>query len=139
MLDFFAMAYWRKLLLLVLLVLSVPLQSLAAVSAFCATAEDGHAGVAPLSVHVHLSAPADDHAVMADHDDGHGRRHHDAGRGAHPCPTCASCCTGAALPTMAAVFAPDAAARCALPLPPDAGVASFLTGRIERPPRPVLG
>lgn len=113
MLDSAPMSYWRKLFVIVLLVLSLPVQTLAAVSMNCdpAPADDGH------------------------RHDGRGGAHHDH---AHACPTCLSCCVGAGLPAASVAAASFDAARPRLFLPRDTRAVSFLTGGIERPPRTSL-
>jgi hypothetical protein len=129
------MSYWRKLFLVVLLALSLPVQSFAAVSMFCAASEavDDEA----TTHHVNLADSADGHALVADDEDLHGHDrtgvHH-----AHACLTCASCCVGAALPVVPAVSASADLAHFPVPLPPAVAVVSFLTGGIERPPRLIL-
>nr|WP_231752786.1 hypothetical protein [Burkholderia savannae] len=134
MLDSAPMSYWRKLLVIVLLALSLPVQSLAAVSMNCEPARGD--GGAPAH-HLPQAAAenghgANDAAVAADdhrHSDPRGAHH------AHPCATCVSCCVGAGLPAGSVASASFDATRIALFLPHDAGAVSFLTGGIERPPR----
>lgn len=135
-LDSAPMSYWRKLIIVVLLALSLPVQSFAAVSMKCVPAR-ANAGEAPplhamhdMSGHHHDMlevALADDH-----HPHDHGGSHH-----AHPCSTCASCC-GAALPAVSVVVATSDVTRVVTRIPPSAGVVSFLTDGIERPPRSPL-
>ena len=95
-LDSISMSYWRKLFVIVLLMLSLPVQAFAAVSLKC---ESSHirSEVAPMQ-HAEMDAPAHDHhmheltmADGGDHDD-HGHQHRGAPH-AHSCGTCASCCT----------------------------------------------
>jgi hypothetical protein len=132
------MSYWRKLLIVVLLALSLPVQSFAAVSMKCVpTHADG--GDAPARHVVHDIAEQHDHGIheVALAEDGH---HHDS-RGAHhahSCSTCASCCFGAALPAVSVVATPPDTTHVITRIPPSAAVASFLTGGIERPPRTTL-
>ncbi|AXE92064.1 hypothetical protein [Paraburkholderia terricola] len=132
------MSYWRKLFVIVLLILSLPVQAFAAVSLKC---ESSHirSEVAPMQ-HAEMDAPAHDHhmheltmADGGDHDD-HGHQHRGAHH-AHSCGTCASCCLGVGLLALPAVAAPAGIAHFAVPLPPSVHVASFLTSGIERPPR----
>lgn len=134
-LDSATMSYWRKLFLVVLLALSLPVQSFAAVSMFCAASEavDDDASVHP----VHLADSADGHTLVADDEDHHGHDHTGV-QHAHACFTCASCCVGAALPVVPAVSASADLSHISVPLPPDASVVLFLTGGIERPPRSIL-
>ncbi|CAJ6258120.1 DNA polymerase X family/PHP domain-containing protein [Burkholderia pseudomallei] len=140
MLDSAPMSYWRKLFVIVLLVLSLPVQTLAAVSMNCdpAPADDGGA-----PAHAWLQASAENGHGMHDAaaaDDGHrhdgrGGAHHDH---AHACSTCLSCCVGAGLPAASVAAASFDAARTRLFLPRDTRAVSFLTGGIERPPRTSL-
>ncbi|MEX3959367.1 hypothetical protein [Trinickia sp. EG282A] len=129
------MSYWRKVFLVVLLALSLPVQSFAAVSMICATQDA--LGDEATADHLHQSEPADGHAVIAA-DDGHRSHHHNGGHHVHACLTCASCCVGAALPVVPSVSASAEQIQFSAPLPPDAGVVLFLTGGIERPPRSIL-
>ncbi|MHB9837978.1 hypothetical protein Q8F57_024395 [Paraburkholderia terrae] len=77
------------------------------------------------------------HRVMLASGDHH--RHHDGdSHHAHSCATCASCCFGVGLPVVPTVAIPAVIAHLAVPLPPSADVASFLTSGIERPPRAFL-
>jgi len=131
MLDSAPMSYWRKLFLVVLLALSLPVQSFAAVSMICATTEAVDEATAD---HLHLDASSDGHVLVADHDDHRGHDHSGAHH-THACLTCASCCVGAALPPVPAVSASADRAHFPVPLPPAAAVVSFLTDGIERPPR----
>ncbi|AOJ04101.1 hypothetical protein WS70_19665 [Burkholderia mayonis] len=134
------MSYWRKLFVIVLLALSLPVQSLAAVSMNCEVA------------HVDDVAPAR-HPLQAGTESGHGvldmtvtaADHRHPGQGdahhAHPCATCVSCvscCVGAGLPAGSVSAAFFDAVRITPPFPQDAGTVSFLTDGIERPPRTAL-
>jgi hypothetical protein len=128
------MSYWRKLLIVVLLALSLPVQSFAAVSMKCVPAR---ASVGELPVrHAGYEMSGHHHGMhaMVVADDGH---HHDHGRShhVHSCSTCASCCFGSALPATPIVAATPDATRFVTSIPPSAGVVSFLTDGIERPPR----
>ncbi|WP_232437296.1 DUF2946 family protein [Burkholderia ubonensis] len=129
--DSASMSYWRTFFIVVLLALSLPVQSFAAVSTQCAAAQDD----APR--HREQAAPEyhRDMQRMARADDAHHPRHHGGAHHAHACSTCASCCIGTGLPAMPAVAVAPDAARVASPIPPPAGVVSFLTDGIERPPR----
>ncbi|MBW0448910.1 hypothetical protein EN871_10730 [bacterium M00.F.Ca.ET.228.01.1.1] len=133
------MSYWRKLILVLLLALSLPVQSFAAVSMMCAPSEAE--GDEPAASHLHLAGSVDQDSLVADID-GHEGHHHDLGpdSGHHPhaCLACASCCVGAALPVVPVVSASTDLIQFSAPLPPDAGVVLFLTGGIERPPRLIL-
>jgi hypothetical protein len=125
------MSYWRKLFLVVLLALSLPVQSFAAVSMICASPEAVDQATAD---HLHLDESSDGHVLVANNDDHHGDdpsgAHH-----THACLTCASCCVGAALPAVPAVSASADRVHFPVPLPPAVAVVSFVTGGIERPPR----
>nr|WP_081936065.1 hypothetical protein [Burkholderia sp. 9120] len=146
MLDSVPMSYWRKLLIVVLLVLSLPVQSFAAVSMKCDSsysigerAPVRHEPVASqlqqLQHHDHaamMAAQASDmgHSVHLPHHGTVGGEHH-----AHACSTCAACCFGGALPNTAAASLSVEPIHFTVPLPPAVRVASFLTDGIERPPR----
>lgn len=136
------MSYWRKLFIVVLLVLSLPVQSFAAVSMKC---ESSHSvGDATPARHEAGGAMAHHHdhvAMMAKQADNSGSthlQHHGSAGGehhAHACSTCASCCFGGALPITPVASLSANVAHFAVPLPPTVRVASFLTGGVERPPR----
>ncbi|RAS19442.1 hypothetical protein [Paraburkholderia bryophila] len=137
------MSYWRKLFIVVLLVLSFPVQSFSAVSMKC---EPSHAigerapvrhesDASPLRHHDHAAmtaaqAGAMNRSVHLPHHGGVGGEHH-----AHACSTCAACCFGGALPNTVAASLSVEPIHFTVPLPPAARVASFLTDGIERPPR----
>ncbi len=134
-LDSAPMSYWRKLLLVVLLALSLPVQSFAAVSMICAPSEV--ADDESVTHQIGQSGAMDEHAVVADVDD-HDGHDHNGGHHAHACLTCASCCIGAALPAVSAFSASADLTHFSVRLPTDARVVLFLTGGIERPPRAIL-
>ncbi|WP_330771291.1 hypothetical protein [Burkholderia stagnalis] len=125
-----SMSYWRKFLIVVLLALSLPVQSFAAAAMSCALAGGTAARHAQAAGSAHHYDMRDDrghtrHAVPGD--TGH----------AHACQACVSCCvgTGPALPDVAAAAH---TARIHGFIPPPTAAASFLTGGIERPPRGAL-
>ncbi len=134
MLDFATMSYWRKLFVIVLLILSLPVQSFAAISMKC---ESSHfVGDGASARHADLGESTHHHVhggMMAD--GGHHSHHHGDAHYAHSCSTCASCCFGAALPAVPTIATSVDAIHFAVPFPPSAGVALFLTDGIERPPR----
>ncbi|WP_408257834.1 hypothetical protein [Paraburkholderia caledonica] len=155
MLDFALMSYWRKLFIVVLLALSLPIQSFAAVAMKCAAAEarestpvHHHAMHAALNVDQqhdpqrHQQQHHDGHAMpVADQSyaDGHQPGdHHLVGQHAHSCSTCASCCFGAAMLSVPALPASSQVVDSFQPAPHPTPAASFLTGGIERPPRSIL-
>src|SRR5690349_3271559 len=113
------MSHWRKLIIVVLLALSLPLQSLAAISMQCAPADANGAG-APLG---HAEHGVTDHLHpmpgLALADDG-GHRHHGNTHHAHSCSTCASCCVGTALPVAPTAAASPDATRVIARIPPSA-------------------
>jgi len=128
------MSYWRKLFIVVLLALSLPVQSFAAVSMKCVPT---HARAGDASVR-HAGHEMSEHhremhgMVLA----GDGDRHDPRGSlHVHSCSMCASCCLGTALPAVPIVAVIPDATRVVASIPPSAGAASFLTGGIERPPR----
>jgi hypothetical protein len=131
---------WRKFLLVLLLILSLPIRLVAAASMNCEVSQ--FVGeVAPVG-HVHVEQIAysgtthHDRFVMAGveghhHGSGVTDHHHLAGQ----CSMCASCCFGAAAPTAAGVAGPGEIAIFVAPHQPSVGAVRFLTGGIERPPR----
>ncbi|ERJ37552.1 hypothetical protein L810_8069 [Burkholderia sp. AU4i] len=117
------MSYWRKFLVVVLLALSLPIQSFATVSMQCE-----RVAIAPMEAASHTMAAAQD-------------GHHDAdshARHAPACSACVSCCVGAGMPGAPAVPAAAGVRAAIVSPPPAAGVVSFLTGGIDRPPRRLL-
>ncbi|WP_333991560.1 hypothetical protein [Burkholderia cepacia] len=117
------MSYWRKFLVVVLLALSLPIQSFATVSMQCE-----RAAVAPMEAASHTMPAAQD-------------GHHDAdshARHAPACSACVSCCVGAGMSGAPAVPAAAGVRAAIVSPPPAAGVVSFLTGGIDRPPRRLL-
>ncbi|MFM0758180.1 DUF2946 family protein [Paraburkholderia strydomiana] len=132
------MSYWRKLFIIVLLILSLPVQAFAAISMKC---ESSHfMGEMTSAQHAHESESINGHDMhgMAVADGIHHSHQHGGAHHAHSCATCASCCFGVALPTVTTVATPAGTAHFAVPLPPSVSVASFLTSGIERPPRASL-
>jgi hypothetical protein len=131
------MSYWRKLFIVMLLALSLPVQSFAAISMKCAPVH-ADAGQA-LALHVEHDLSEHHHemhgVVLAD--DGH-RHDHGGSHHVHSCSTCASCCFGTALPVASIVAATLDATRLIAGIPPSASVVTFLTDGIERPPRYTL-
>ncbi|RQS71526.1 hypothetical protein DID96_12365 [Burkholderia sp. Bp8963] len=132
------MSYWRKLFIVVLLALSLPVQSFAAISMKCiaAHAEAGE----PAVRHVVESMPGHHHEAhgLALADGEHLHHHHGNTQHAHSCSTCASCCFGTGLPVIPVVADSSDVTRVTVPFPPSAGAPSFLTDGIERPPRSLL-
>lgn len=132
------MSYWRKLFIVVLLALSLPVQSFAAVSMKC-VASHAQAGETPI---VHAEQPMSEHhydmhgAALAA-DDHHTHRH-SGDHHVNSCSTCSACCFGAALPAVPVVVVSFDATRVTPSIPPSAGIVSFLTDGIERPPRHTL-
>jgi hypothetical protein len=133
------MTYWRKLFLVLLLALSLPVQSFAALSMNCGLshmesnetfAQHGEVAEAPHMHHMHGVLMAD----SANHD----HSHHDSIDHKHSCAACASCCIGVAPPATPSVMPSADALSISIQFPRAVGVASFLTGGIERPPRPTL-
>ncbi|RKP43568.1 hypothetical protein [Trinickia fusca] len=118
------MSFWCRLLFVVLLTLGFAAQSFAVAPTDC---ESLHHAATQVATH----GPMADERVAADH-------HRHATSHAHACSSCASCCVGGPLPSTPVVDAPAPGARVAKPLIRSAASASFLTGGIERPPRPAL-
>jgi hypothetical protein len=131
------MSYWRKLLIVVLLILSLPVQSYAAVLMKCAAepADAGHSVTSHLDLDLGV---AEHHHEMRQIASVGGEHHHDGSRHPHACSSCVSCCVGAGLPSASAVAVPAGDLLVAIRIPSSAGVVSFLTGGIERPPRKLL-
>ncbi|WP_408491681.1 DUF2946 family protein [Paraburkholderia sediminicola] len=133
------MSYWRKLFVIVLLALSLPVQSFAAVSMKCGSSRFG-SNVASAQ-HADLGGSTHRHHVhdvaMADGDH-HSHQHGGDAHHAHACSTCASCCFGGALPAVPTVATSADVVHFAVPFPSSDRVASFLTDGIERPPRSSL-
>ena len=131
------MSYWRKLFIVMLLALSLPVQSFAAIAMDCAAAQaythDAH------SRHVETGEAEHDanlnHAALAGDP-----MHHHAGdtSNAHSCAACASCCLGTGLPAASLIGHSAGVPHAAISFAPSAGVASFLTDGVERPPRAFL-
>ncbi|NPT38305.1 hypothetical protein GNZ11_27920 [Paraburkholderia xenovorans] len=142
MLDFVPMSRWRNLFIVVLLVLSLPVQSFAALSMQCESSHSVGDGVRALHEHAGSMAQHHDHAGMeaarADSIASAHLQHHNPGSSehhVHACSTCASCCFGGALPITPVASLSAGAIQFAVPLPPAVRVASFLTDGVERPPR----
>ncbi|KVL08064.1 hypothetical protein [Burkholderia sp. MSMB1826] len=114
------MSYWRTFLVVVLLALSLPIQSFAVVSMPCSGAAMRHADNASHAM------PA---AQNVHHD------HGDHARGASSCAACVSCCIGTDMSGALAVPAATSVGVTIVAPPPSAGGVSFLTGGIDRPPR----
>ncbi|HEM7804059.1 hypothetical protein [Burkholderia sp.] len=114
------MSYWRTFLVVVLLALSLPIQSFAAVSMQCASV------AAPHEEKVSRAMPAaqDGHADHGDH-----------ARHASSCVACVSCCFGTGMSGAPAVPAAASGGVTIVAPPPSAEDVSFLTGGIDRPPR----
>lgn len=122
------MTFVRKLILVGLLMLVLPLQGIASVALACAHEPHPPAPAAA----VPAMAMAHDHAVTVMPGF---VRHGAAHTHQTPCVACHACCVGAALPPVAEQGAPLVRAPSTA-FPNDAGgTVLFLTGGIERPPR----
>ncbi|MBN3795195.1 DUF2946 family protein [Burkholderia sp. Ac-20392] len=132
------MSYWRKFLLVVLLALSLPIQSFAAVSMACAGtgavvamphAEDGASAVEAMP-----------HAMPGAQGGQHERQHEhaDHARHAQPCSACGSCCLGNSMADLPAMSVAPGIGIALVSFAPTPVVVSFLTGGIDRPPRRLL-
>ncbi|MBU6489090.1 MAG: hypothetical protein KGQ57_14900 [Burkholderiales bacterium] len=133
------MSLCRRFLIVLLLALSLPVQSFAAVSVEYAAVQAPVAEmVAPHEEQVeaeqHILHIGQDATLAGDHRDRYCANAHHSHH-AHLYSTCASCCLGVALPSTPAVPVCADVSRAIVPLPPSAGVVSFLTEGIERPPR----
>ncbi|RQR52019.1 hypothetical protein DIE19_28780 [Burkholderia sp. Bp9126] len=131
------MSYWRKLFLVVLLALSLPVQAFAAISMQCAARTEAGERVGARARPAASAHHLDMHRMTLGNDERHPHHGEDAHRAHHTptCSTCASCCIGAGLPAVPVVGVPADAMRVAIPVPPCAGAVPFLTDGIERPPR----
>jgi len=136
------MSCWRKLFIVVLLALSLPVQSFAALSMKCESSHYVGDGAPTHHEHAGSMAQHHDHAGMeaaqADPIAGAHLQHYNPGSSehhVHACSACASCCFGGALPITPAASLSASAIQFAVPLPPAVRVASFLTDGVERPPR----
>lgn len=112
-----------RLLVAFALVLAVPLQGLASVTAGICMATGHHDAGAPAS-HDH-GHDADDAVTHGSTDSGHSSDAH--------CPPCIACCAAASIAPAVQVFAPHdspPAATAALPFLP----AGFLPEELDRPP-----
>lgn len=133
------MSYWRKFVLVVLLALSLPIQSFAAVSMACAGA-----GAVVATPHAEGAARADDsaaqHAMSGANGGQHGHQHEhvDHARHAQPCPACGSCCFGTGMADLPAVSVASGIGIAIASFAPTPVVVTFLTGGIDRPPRRLL-
>ncbi|QVN20091.1 hypothetical protein [Burkholderia pyrrocinia] len=117
------MSYWRKFIVVVLLALSLPIQSFAVVSMQCAGAAVPHREAAPHTMPIAQGTQGS----HADHD-GYARH-------APSCSACVSCCFGTSMSGVPAVPAASDVSIAIASYQPSAVVVSFLTGGIERPPR----
>ncbi|MET3821921.1 hypothetical protein ACVK00_000824 [Burkholderia sp. PvR073] len=122
------MSYWRKFILVVLLALSLPIQSFATVSMQCAGAvaphaEDGASADHPAAARAMPSAQGGEHA------------HEDHARHASSCSSCGACCFGTGMADASAVSVASGIGIAIVSFAPSPVVVSFLTGGIERPPR----
>ncbi|VWD44583.1 hypothetical protein BLA39750_05640 [Burkholderia lata] len=130
------MSYWRKFLLVVLLALSLPIQSFATVSMACAStgavvamphAEDGASAVDSAAPHAMPSAYGGQHK--------HEHTHDDHARHAQPCSACGSCCLGTGMADLPTLSVASGIGIALVSFAPTPVVVSFLTGGIDRPPR----
>lgn len=142
MLDFVPMSCWRKLFIVMLLVLSLPVQSFAALSMKCESSHSVGDGAPVRHEHAGSMAQHHDHAGMqtaqADPVAGVHLQHRNPASGehhVHACSICASCCFGGALPITRAASLSANPVQFAVPLSPAVRAVSFLTGGVERPPR----
>nr|WP_260428279.1 hypothetical protein [Burkholderia sp. Bp9031] len=128
--DSTSMSYWRKFILVVLLALSLPIQSFATVSMQCA-------GVVVAAPHAGNGVSAHDaaasHAMSGAHGGGHAQD--DRARHASSCSACGACCFGTGMSEVPAVSVPTGVGIAAASSRPSSIVVSFLTGGIDRPPR----
>lgn len=135
LLDSVTMSYWRKLFVIVLLLLSLPVQLFAAIYMQCGSPHAaGHVASVQLAdmvgvgqVHPQLrTASVND--IAQEH-------HHVDVRCSDACPTCVSCCPAAGVSLSAPGHESVDTIRASAPRPAPAGPIRFLTDGIERPPR----
>ncbi|MBZ5795324.1 hypothetical protein K8353_34910 [Burkholderia contaminans] len=132
------MSYWRKFILVVLLALSLPIQSFATVSMACA----GAGAVAVVAMpHMEDGASAVEaapHAMPSAQGDPHRHAHDDHARHAQPCSACGSCCLGTGMADLPAMSVTSGIGVAIVSFASTPVVVSFLTGGIDRPPRRLL-
>ncbi|UEP51629.1 hypothetical protein LMA00_19505 [Burkholderia ambifaria] len=124
------MSYWRKFILVVLLALSLPIQSFATVSMQCA-------GAVAAVPHAEHEASADHPAASLAMSSAQGGEHAHEGHARHAssCSSCWACCFGTGMTDSPAVSAASGIGIAFVAFAPSPVVVSFLTGGIERPPR----
>ncbi|WP_175965531.1 hypothetical protein [Burkholderia sp. BCC0322] len=129
------MSYWRKFFVVVLLALSLPIQSFATVSMACAGA-----GVAMPYAESGASAgdSAVPHAMPGTQGGQHTHAHGDHAGHAQPCAACGSCCLGTSMADLPAMSVASGTGIAIVSFAPTPVVVSFLTGGIDRPPRRLL-
>lgn len=140
-----------RTLLMWLLALALPVQGFAAASMAGCGARHGVAAVHSHAMGMHghaaqLAHHAHGHLANAMAQAGHSHHadegatsghHHDGKFSKTSCSACASCCMSAALPATLVVFEATRVRDTFVSLAPQP-VASFVSGGLERPPRPVL-
>ncbi|TAK78015.1 MAG: hypothetical protein EPO01_21400 [Aquabacterium sp.] len=159
------MKRWLRITLLWLLAAALPVQGWAAVTmALCGPTHHRMSQAAAVvhnpETHGHATHDHADHRGATDHDDGahhvHGEVasndtatagancahgpdcvHHDAKFSKAKCGTCASCCTGTAIPTTLVSLKAAPQTFFVSPVLPRTSV-TFLTAGPERPPRTIL-
>lgn len=125
------MSYWRKFVLVVLLALSLPIQSFAAVSMACA----GAVVAMPHAEGGASAVEAAPHAMPSAQGGQHRHEHDDHARHAQPCSACGSCCLGTGMADLPAMSVTSSIGIAIVSFAPTPVVVSFLTGGIDRPPR----
>lgn len=135
LLDSVTMSYWRKLFVIVLLLLSLPVQLFTAISMQCGSPHAaGHVasvqradmvGVGQVHPQLRTASVSD---IAPEH-------HQGDVRCPDACSTCVSCCPGAGAPLSAPVHESVDTIRASAPRPAPAEPIRFLTDGIERPPR----
>ncbi|KAF1032578.1 MAG: hypothetical protein GAK33_06886 [Burkholderia lata] len=134
------MSYWRKFLLVVLLALSLPIQSFATVSMACAGADAvvavPHAQDGASAVEAVPHAMPNAHGGQHEHERQH--THDDHARHAQPCSACGACCLGTGMADLPAISVASGMGVSIISFAPTPVVVSFLTGGIDRPPRRLL-
>ncbi len=132
------MINWRKLLTVVLLMLSLSARAFGAAPLTCELSQgSGEVMSSAHDMHEMASRPSEAMTTVSVHGEHNlqGAMHH---HGSGHCSTCVSCCVGGVLPPIAAISIPSQAVRDVPVDNASAGSERFLTGGIERPPRLIL-
>lgn len=131
-----------RIVLMWLLCAALPLQGATAATMVLCGSGTGHEHAAmststdPASAHPHHGADADHHHAVAKPAANTGDP--TDGADSQTCSVCASCCVGAGAVVQRFSFFEPVALAGSFALPIGSGIAVYLTGGLERPPRPFL-